>query len=94
MKREFRMSDEQYAAMMDAMKRAHNQPVMYLTGGIPMGRDPQEIANEAWKKLGEELGFVWDSASAGSDNHSFMAESTEKPDTHCDSCSISPEGHE
>ena len=72
-KREFRMNDAQYAAMMDAMKRAHIQPIMYLTGGNPMGRDPQEIANDAWKKLGEELGFIWDSASAGSDDHRFMA---------------------
>jgi hypothetical protein len=77
MKREFRMSDEQYATIMAAMKEAQSQPVMYLSGGQPMFDDPQEIANRAWKKLAEEMGFVWDTAGPGSDERSFMAEPKE-----------------
>jgi hypothetical protein len=77
MRTEFRMNEEQYAFMMAAMKEARNQRVMYLSGGIPMFDDPQEVANRAWKKLGGEMGFVWDTASAGSDDHSFFAEARE-----------------
>lgn len=77
MRTEFRMNDEQYAFMMAAMKEASNSRVMYLSGGIPMFDSPQEIANRAWKKLGDDMGFVWDSASAGSDDHSFMADAKE-----------------
>ena len=36
MRKEFRMNDEQFAYMMEAMKTARSQPVMYLSGGIPM----------------------------------------------------------
>jgi hypothetical protein len=73
-KREFRMNDEQYAYMMAQMEEARNQRVMYLSGGQPMFDDPQEIANRAWKRLAGEMGFVWDTATAGSDDHSFVAE--------------------
>lgn len=74
MKQLFRMNNEQYAFMMAAMENARSQRVMYLSGGIPLFHDPQEIANRAWKELGQQMGFVWDSAEAGPDNHSFMAE--------------------
>jgi hypothetical protein len=92
MKQEFRMNDEQFAYMAEQMKTARSQRVMYLSGGVPLFDDPQEIANRAWKHLAAEMGFVWDSAGAGSDERSFMAEPT--PDTRCDSCEIGPEGHE
>lgn len=39
-----------------------NRPVMYLSGGTPMGESKQESANRVWKELGARLGFVWDSA--------------------------------
>lgn len=68
------MNDEQWEYMQAQMKEARNQPVMYLSGGVPMFDDPQEIANRAWKHLAAEMGFVWDSASAGSDERSFIAE--------------------
>ena len=76
MRTEFRMNDEQYDFMMAAMKEARSQRVMYLSGGQPMFDDPQEIANRAWKKLGDEMGFVWDTASAGNDSRSFFADAT------------------
>lgn len=77
------MNDEQHALLMAAMKQASESRVMYLSGGRPMFDSPQEIANRAWKKLADEMGFVWDTASAGSDDHTFMADATpglgEKP---------------
>ncbi len=76
MRTEFRMNDEQFAYMMEQMKLAAGQRVMYASGGMPLFEDPQEIANRAWKKLASELHFVWDSASAGSDERSFFAEAT------------------
>jgi len=72
-RQEFRFDDEQWAYMTEQMKRARSQPVMFLSGGVPMGRDPQEIANDAWKKMADEMGFIWDSATAGKDERSFMA---------------------
>ena len=77
MRTEFRMNDEQYAFMMTVMQVARSQPVMYLSGGQPMFEDPQEIANRAWKKLGADMGFVWDSAGPGADDHSFFADAIE-----------------
>ena len=77
MRTEFRMNDEQYAFMTAAMKEARSQRVMYLSGGVPLFDDPQEIANRAWKKLAEDMHFVWDTAGAGSDDHSFFAEASE-----------------
>ncbi len=77
MRTEFRMNDEQWAFMQAQMKEARNQRVMYLSGGKPMFDDPQEIANRAWKKLADDMHFVWDTASAGSDERSFFAEARE-----------------
>jgi hypothetical protein len=76
-RKEFRMNEEQYTALMAAMKEAAGSRVMFLSGGIPMFDSPQEIANRAWKKLADEMWFVWDSAGPGSDDHSFTAEALE-----------------
>ena len=77
MRTEFRMNDEQFAYMMNQMRVARNQRVMYASGGVPLFDDPQEVANRAWKKLAGEMGFIWDTASPGADDHSFFAEATE-----------------
>ncbi len=50
----FEMSDEDLTKLMDACKPT---PVMYLSGGKPMHNSPQENANNAWKLLGDKLGF-------------------------------------
>lgn len=54
MRKEFEITDEQLAKILDACKPT---PAMYLSGGIPMGGTPQENANSAWRALGQELGF-------------------------------------
>jgi predicted TIM-barrel fold metal-dependent hydrolase len=50
----YEMTQEQLDEIMNACKPT---PVMYLSGGVPMFNTPQENANHAWQKLGEELGF-------------------------------------
>ena len=54
MKKEFEMSEIDLAELLDAMKP---QPVMFLSGGMPMHDSLQARANEAWRRLGERLGF-------------------------------------
>ena len=51
---EFEMTDEDLAALLDASKPT---PAMWLSGGIPMYRTPQENANCAWGRLAEKMGF-------------------------------------
>ncbi len=53
-RREFEMTEEQHKALLSACRPT---PVMFLSGGTPMARSPQENANSAWAALGEELGF-------------------------------------
>lgn len=51
---EFEMSKEQ----MDAILRAcRPTPVLFGSGGVNLGGDPQENANRAWRALGAEMGF-------------------------------------
>lgn len=52
MRKEFEMSQEQLDKLLDACK-----PVPCIMIGGVMPRSPQENANDAWKALGEELGF-------------------------------------
>ena len=74
MRKQFEMSQDQLDELLDACKPT---PVMYLTGGVPMFKTPQENANYAWKKLGKELGFDHMTVKpAGSDQKSFTAEAS------------------
>jgi len=52
--KEFEMSEDDLAKLLDACKPT---PVMFLSGGVPMHRSPQENANAAWANLGKKLGF-------------------------------------
>ena len=72
----YEMSEEQLKVVLDACKPT---PVMYLSGGVPMGGTPQENANRAWASLGEEMGF--DSTTVeptGKGPRFFSAEPVEK----------------
>lgn len=53
---EFEMTAEQHARLLDACRPT---PAMWLSGGVPISRSPQENANDAWRVLGDELGFDW-----------------------------------
>lgn len=52
MRKEFEMSEEQKAKIMDACK-----PVPYIIVNGTAPRSQQENANDAWEALGLELGF-------------------------------------
>lgn len=54
MRKEFELSDEHLAELLDASKPT---PAMWLSRGLPMGGTPQENANRTWSILGETLGF-------------------------------------
>lgn len=71
------MSEEQLKVLLDACKPT---PVMYLSGGKPMGGTPQDNANSAWNRLGDEMGFVGSTATpvSGKGDRFFMAEVKEK----------------
>lgn len=52
MRTEYEMTEAQLAALLEACK-----PVPYMVIGGVHPRSPQENANDAWKRLGAELGF-------------------------------------
>lgn len=54
------MTDAQLRVLLEA---AQPTPVMYLTGGKPMFPSPREQSDAAWRQLGEELGFHWETVN-------------------------------
>lgn len=53
-RQEYQLTPEQKATLLEAMK-----PVPYIIVGGTRPRSQQENANDAWKRLGDELGFDW-----------------------------------
>jgi hypothetical protein len=74
-RREFELSEAQHAKLMEA---ARPVPVMWI-GGPPSS--VQENANHAWRRLADELGFVWDTVRPvpGKSDRFFTAETRETP---------------
>ncbi len=73
MRKNYEMTQEQLDKLLDAMKSV---PYMVIGGHAP--RSQQENANDAWKALGDEMGFVWDTVKPnGRGDRFFSAE--EKP---------------
>ena len=54
MRQRYEMTDAQFQRILAACRP---RPLMYLSGGMPMGPSVQESANDAWEALGRELGF-------------------------------------
>jgi len=54
MRKEFELTDEQLSVILSASK-----PTSGIIAGGRMGPTPQDMANIAWEKLGEELGFKY-----------------------------------
>lgn len=52
MRKEFEMTDEQHAKLLEACK-----PVPYMVFGGMAPPTPQENANAAWRALGAQMGF-------------------------------------
>jgi hypothetical protein len=77
-RKEFEMTGEELEELLDACKPT---PVMYLSGGTPMFKSPQENANYVWQRLGEKYGFKWDTVAPvpGKYMSHFTAELLEPP---------------
>lgn len=56
MRQEFEMTQEEMDKIISINKEG-GDPVMYLSGGIPLGRSLQEKINDYWKELGQKYGF-------------------------------------
>lgn len=69
MRKEFEMSEEQLKNLLDACKPT---PAMYLSGGVPAFGTPQENANRAWRTLGEEMGFDWETVAPSNKGDRFF----------------------
>lgn len=50
----YEMTQADLDKILDACKPT---PVMFLSGGTPIGGNPQENANAAWSALGKKMGF-------------------------------------
>lgn len=65
----FKMTPEQLQKLKDACK-----PVPYMVIGGVEPTSPQENANRAWRNLGDEMGFLWETVQpTGGDMHEFEA---------------------
>lgn len=62
----FELTQDQYDFLLTV-----RQPLM-LIGGSDNRASEQLSANDKWKKLGEELGFVWDTAKASNKGKMFF----------------------
>jgi len=69
--KEFCLTEEQFKELIEACKPI---PLIALNCGMPPS--PQEMANAAWKKLGDEMGFDYMSVKPcpGKGPRYFMAE--------------------
>jgi len=64
---EFEMTQEQLDRLLSACR-----PVAMIALQCGAPRSPQENANEAWKALAKELGFVWDTAKPSPKGERFF----------------------
>ncbi|HTH42877.1 MAG TPA: hypothetical protein VL498_06915 [Terracidiphilus sp.] len=74
MRRVFQLSDEQYNRVIEASK-----PVPYIVAGGMEPASPQENANHVWRALGEEMGFLWDTAKPDSRGERYFTAEEFKP---------------
>ncbi len=73
----FKLTDEEFAEIV-AINKEGGDPVMYLSGGTPMGRSLAEKVNFYWEGLGRKRGFDPTTVQAGSSDKYFSAEEVEK----------------
>ena len=64
----YEMTQEDYDKITEACKPV---PMIMLNIGTP--RSQQENANDAWKALGEKMGFEWDTVQPGNSKLQFTA---------------------
>jgi len=54
-RREYELTDKQFAAFVIAINNARNTPAMMIGGTLPSS--PQDVAYREWANLGKEIGF-------------------------------------
>ncbi len=57
MRQEFEMTQEEMDHII-AIIKGGGDPVMFLSGGVPMGSSIQERINQYWEILGNKYGFI------------------------------------
>lgn len=67
MRNVYQLTDEQYDRLVDASK-----PVPYMIIGGIEPAPAQENANNAWRTLGEELNFKWETVEPSSKGKRFF----------------------
>jgi len=72
MRKEFELSKEEFDEIVEINKEG-GDPVMFLSGGIPLGRSLQQKINDYWDRLGEKYKFQRDTVQ-GITNTKFSAE--------------------
>jgi hypothetical protein len=72
METKFTLSQAQFDQIL-AINKEGGDPVMFLGGGIRIGKDLHEKINEYWETLGREMGFDWKTVRP-IDNMNFYAE--------------------
>ncbi|QIY82533.1 hypothetical protein HER18_02735 [Chryseobacterium sp. NEB161] len=70
-KQKFTISDENFQKIIQINKEG-GDPVMYISGGTPIGKSLQEKINDFWEDLGNEMGFDWKTIQP-IDNKNFYA---------------------
>jgi len=75
-RKEFQLTADELKRLLDACR-----PVPYMVFGGMVPRSPQENANDAWKRLAAQKGFVWDTVRpiAGKWPECFTAECAAEP---------------
>ena len=68
----YKLTKKEMAQIVKINKKG-GDPLMYLSGGIPMGRSLQEKINDFWKDLGKKKCFDWKTIKP-IDNFNFKAE--------------------
>ena len=71
MSKEYEMTEDQLKTLLEACK-----PVSYLVAGGMPPPSPQQNANSAWRVLGKEMGFKWNTVCpiSGKGTRFFRAE--------------------
>ena len=52
------LTNEQFEKIVQINKEG-GDPVLYLSGGNPIGRSLQEKINDYWRELGKDMSFDW-----------------------------------
>ena len=72
MKQKYTLTTEQFNKIL-AINKEGGDPVMYLSGGVPLGKSLQEKINDFWDELGKEMKFDRNTIEP-IDNTNFYAE--------------------